>query len=203
MKNYITRRERGCSESTYETWESPRETRDEPEEDWRYYTCKQTTVINHPNCSRELYGFELRPVCPMTPLKNEVVSVYYREKVRGITFVENETIWYPDGVIVRTDVDGVKTTWYPKPTLQDAITGPREDGRFRYFRFKGDTVEAFFYNGTYFWTANWFEAQDEPGDVSIGRVGEDGKVIWDKEDDCGCHNSYRCCGYDPADNGRD
>ena len=211
MKNYITRRERGCSESSYSTWQmpegdrSPRDEAPEDEYDWRRYsTCKQTTVINHPDCSRELYGFELRPICPKRPLKGEVVHTSFRVRgPRGLTLDYLETTWYPDGVIVRTNEYGVKTIWYPKPTLKDAVVGPREEGRYRYFRFNGDTVEAYFYGANYFWSADEFQSDFEKGEVTCGFLGEDGVVVWDNEDDCGCRNSYRCCGYDPADNGRD
>jgi hypothetical protein len=145
-------------------------------------------------------------------------------KVRIITDEGNQYTWNAAGDVSVKYANGATEVFWAKPKVCDAVH--YRDSQPSFFQFHPDgAVSCRGYGATYFWPGKPVE-QEITGRVVPGRYICDGEIdawvfeddpAWydscdcndcrdclgdystgyDDSDDCGCGNSYRCCGYEP------
>ena len=149
-------------------------------------------------------GFEMIPVCPVK-LDDKPIRI----NKEGVIYT-----WYVNGTVERINKK-VKTIWFPKPTIQDALNHGRYFPKDRkYFEFKSNgLIKAFQFDKEYIWCSEEEEVNPIEGEFVIGLTCFCGNYNFDGEEcnnceslidynDCGCNNNYRCCGWTPYDDDR-
>lgn len=111
-------------------------------------------------------------------------------------------IWNNDDGTIRREREYDTTIWWKKPTLSDALTNTRK-GEFWQF-FSSGAVLVKDTDGLWFWSEEYVaDTLTSPvvcevhGADTLRHREEDSDTS--DHDSCGCHNSYRCCRYDPMD----
>ena len=123
-------------------------------------TFLQTVVIIFPNSFLSFYGIETVPIRPKTDT-NGFVSI---KKDDGSLIA-----WYPDGLVIKVDVDGTSRMWCPKPTLEMVVKFSRYAGQKKhFFQFHSDgSLTARYTDSNYYWSA------------PISGIPENGDFIYD------------------------
>jgi hypothetical protein len=148
-------------------------------------TSVETMELRMPGFAGPFYTMEPRPVC-----RNAHISDYL--EVFSENFETGERIiWYNNGNILMTKADGTTKKWYARPTLKDAVQMVANSRSYTQFKSTGEVIQVLNDNIPWYWGVqnveiNAFEMTD---------------VIYenyeDNEDDCGCGNNIRCCGWYP------
>ena len=135
----------------------------------------QTVQVLFPFSTVETQTMELLPVCPV------------RTDVCPVRIVSNETVttWHPCGTVEQILVDGTVKTWWPKPTLRDAIYYHQSlvDGvKKGYFEFhKNGAVTSRSYDSQWYWGPT-IQGVPMQGTLTHAHSYEDRWVF----DECGC-----------------
>ncbi len=171
-----------------------------------YYQTTDISVITKENGIVYSTGFEMRPALPTDiKLSDKPIKIKVTDNIIYTFFV--------NGVIERINKN-VKTIWFPKPTIKDAVQysleRPNSKGSFRFL--KNGLVEAYCYDNNYI-----FCSEEETTPIEGTQIECNmcfcGEYIFTDElcetcdsaydtDDCGCNKSVRCCGsylLDPYD----
>jgi hypothetical protein len=115
-------------------------------------TWLQTVDVHFKNSSKVYHTLELAPVPKGGKCSYINDDVVYNDSVIKI-------VWEWDGTITQTEKEtGTVKIWYARPTLADAIAYKDGDGGFFQFHRDG-SVEAYCYDGSYYWSAATYEAQ--------------------------------------------
>lgn len=144
--------------------------------------------------------------------------------VRIVTDEDNQYTWNAAGDVFVKYANGATEVFWAKPKVSDAVryVSPRPS----FFQFHPDgAVSCRGYGATYYWPGTATE-QQITGRTIYGRHISDGEIddwVFENDeqwydscdcndcrdclgdysttgyysDDCGCGNSYRCCGYEP------
>jgi hypothetical protein len=156
-----------------------------------------TEIIDERFPGRFFYGEDFCPVLPP-----EWQADYNRGDIEEIQIRDDKDgsliTWYEDGIVKKAYGTSL-TFWYTKPTLKSAIDlGKYEKAGYTEFRTDGCVVQSRPDVGgvSFFWGPEVFTVEPTQGEVVRKYM-----VDYDTDcyDDCGCRNSYRCCGYDSSD----
>ena len=144
-------------------------------------TQMQTVQILFPFSTVEIQAMEEVPVCPV------------RRDLCLVRIVANETVttWSPCGTVEQILVDGTVKTWWPKPSLRDAIFYRKslgDDVKKGYFEFhKNGAVTSRSYGSQWYWgpTKQGVPVQ---GTLTHAHSSKDEWIV----DECSCDLSCFC-----------
>ena len=146
-----------------------------------FFTALENVDVRRPDGTTYV-SMEERPVYDDVKYSWYVEPIYYGEDGTTIKWFQNGDVW-------RWSPDGTLTKWFERPTLQRAVTDYSNQfyGVFTKFNTDGSIYERT-PRWRWFWGIKNIKCKPY-------RIDED--YYEDDYDDCGCHNSYSCCGYEP------
>jgi hypothetical protein len=147
-----------------------------------YITSKETVEVILPYSSCIFHSIMERPICDEINFYG-IKSVIYIDKKTG-EIIE----WYWDGLIISTHSDGTMYKWYPRPTLKNVIL-MKPASYYTQFHSNGAVTQILTNNNSWVWGPKNISKEEIITDISYKY----------ELDDCGCHNNFRCCGYNPYD----
>ncbi len=161
-------------------------------------TYKQTTILRLAGCPLRLTGYEAPPV-PSGTAQAALDSIQGETGAVGIEVEDGTTYyWWKSGVVKRKTASGDWTTWYPKPTIKDAVAyawnaysyyEPNPQVQRSFFQFHRDgSVSAYCFNDPYFWSTEAVESEPITGSYLGGHMCDDGE--WRFYDGCVCDTPY-------------
>ena len=152
----------------------------------KFYTAMENCLVTRPDNTPPYTSIEARPVYDKDLYGEFWISVHKSPDGMRITWVNHE------GYVKRVAPDGTITEWYIRPTIQSIVDNSlaiSSEGLFTKFNKDGSIFERARY-GEWFWGPQTIEC--EP--YSIEDEEDDGYY---SDDNCGCGNDYRCCGWYP------
>jgi len=150
----------------------------------------ETVLVKIPGSSGEFHSMEPRPVFQGV-WSDKWMEVAHNNTVNGDTIT-----WYNNGDVILTKTDGTTKTWYSQPTLEDVILMPPHSGDYTQFKSTGEVICLLKDHVGWYWgIPNSIET--DVLTISYYTLYKSYDDNYDN-DDCGCHNDYRCCGWYPS-----
>ena len=142
----------------------------------------QSNTIEFPTSEKTFFGMELSPICP---------PEYKAEEGAPFIVMKNKedavVIWWNNGIIIKGYKDGLTKTWYPKPTLANALKYAKDpSNKNTYFEFHTDgSVTSTMEHFNYYWSAPC-NGEVEIGTQIFGYVYDENEYSDDELEQKGC-----------------
>ena len=152
---------------------------------------EQTALVYMPDSSMEFATMARRPLPP--PEQVHMLETGTPVAIRR--YSDDAVIqWWPDGLVKMVAADGVKTYFWSKPTLADAVGYSKltdYEGR-GFFKFNGDgSVYGRCFGGKYYWGPDEEYTNPEMGEILMSQQDMDGYWTFvDEYDEADEMNSY-------------
>jgi hypothetical protein len=151
-----------------------------------YLTSLETTEVRMPGISAPFTSMAHRPT-----FRGKWHGSWHHAIWNDYALTSSTITWYYDGKVVVTDGNGMSETWFPRPTLADCVL-TQQSGSYTQFRSSGEVVQILNDRIPWYWGAK--NKDITPEEISYVRTFAE----FNSNDECGCHNNYRCCGWYPS-----